>query len=258
MQGEQTFWDHLDALRAVLLRVARVLLVSTVGLFIVMPTLFDTLILAPTEEDFILYRLLDKLSGSALLFSAKPLTVELINIHVASQFTTHLSTSFYGALLLTVPYLLFELWRFVRPALYDGEARGVRIAFTVGGALFFFGSLIGYLVIFPLTFRFLAQYSLSEAIATQISLQSYMNNFWGIVLVMGLSFELPLLVWLLSRMGIVSRRTLRQVRRHVVCALLLLAALITPSGDPFTLALVFLPLYLLYEIGILCAGQDKK
>ncbi|MBR4052837.1 MAG: twin-arginine translocase subunit TatC [Alistipes sp.] len=253
MQGEQNFWDHLDTLRAGVLRVAAFLMVGMIALFVAMPTLFQEVILAPTEEDFILYRWIARLAGSASIFGSKPLEVELINIHVASQFTTHLSASFYGALLLTVPYLLYEIWRFISPALYPRELRGVRIAFVSGGGLFYAGCLIGYLIVFPIMFRFLAQYSLSDAIATQISLQSYMNNFWGMTLTMGLAFELPIVVWLLSALGLVKRAQLRAARRYVVCALLVVAALITPSGDPFTLAVVFLPLYLLYEAGILCA-----
>ena len=250
MDGKQSFWDHLDELRAGLLRVAAVLLVSTIGLFAFMPRLFDQLILAPTREDFLLYRLLASWTGEGTIFGSKPFAIELINIHVASQFTTHISTSFYTALIATCPYLLYELWRFIRPALYEHERGAIRTAFGCGTALFFVGCVVGYLVIFPLTFRFLAQYSLSEAIATQIALQSYMNNFLGIILTMGLAFELPLVVWLLARMGLISRSQLKQGRRYVVVALLIAAALITPSGDPFSLAVVFTPLYLLYELGI--------
>lgn len=250
MDGNQSFWDHLDTMRAALMRAGGVLLIGMVGFFIAMPTLFDAVILAPTHEDFILYRWMAKLAGAASIFEGKPFAVELINIHVASQFTTHLSTSFYAALIATCPYLLYEIWRFIRPALYREERRGVRTAFLCGGGLFFVGCLVGYYIVFPLTFRFLAQYSLSEAIATQISLQSYMNNFLGMTLAMGLAFELPMLIWLLTKLGLVSRELLQNARRYVVVALLLLAALITPSGDPFTLMVVFAPLYLLYEVGL--------
>lgn len=258
MRGEQNFWDHLDVLRAGLLRVAGVLLLGMVGFFIAMPTLFDAVILAPTREDFILYRFIAALTGHSSIFAAEPFTVELINIHVASQFTTHLSTSFYAALLLTCPYLLYEIWRFIRPALYTEERRGVRAAFIGGAGLFYVGVATGYLIVFPLTFRFLAQYALSDAIATQIALQSYMNNFWGMTLTMGLAFELPILIWLLAKLGLVTREILRAGRRYVILLLLILAAFITPSGDPFTLAVVFTPLYLLYEVGILFAGRAKK
>lgn len=257
MDGNQSFWDHLDVLRAGLLRVGGVLLVALVALFVAMPTLFDAVILAPTRSDFVLYRWIAHLAGVGSIFGDKPFAVELINIHVASQFTTHISTSFYAALLVTAPYLIYEIWRFISPALYPAERHGVRTAFVCGSVLFYVGCVVGYLVIFPLTFRFLAQYSLSSAIATQISLQSYMNNFLGMTLVMGLAFELPLLVWMLSRIGLVSRTQLKSGRRYVVVVLLVLAALITPSGDPFTLAVVFAPLYGLYELGICFAPSAK-
>lgn len=258
MEGNQTFWDHLDTMRAGLLRVAAVLIVGMVGFFMVMPTLFDRLILAPTREDFLLYRLLAYVAGEGSLFATQPLDIELINIHVASQFTTHLSSSFYAALLVTFPYLVYEIWCFIRPALYTEERGKVRTAFLAGSLLFYAGCAVGYLLIFPLTFRFLAQYSLSEAIATQISLLSYMNNFLGITLVMGIAFELPMVVWLLTRLGLVGRKNLREGRRYVAVVLLIVSAFITPSGDPFTLAVVFLPLYLLYEAGILCAHESEK
>lgn len=258
MEGNQTFWDHLDTMRAGLLRVAAVLIVGMVGFFMVMPTLFDRLILAPTREDFLLYRLLAHVAGEGSLFATQPLDIELINIHVASQFTTHLSSSFYAALLVTFPYLVYEIWCFIRPALYTEERGKVRTAFLAGSLLFYAGCAIGYLLIFPLTFRFLAQYTLSEAIATQISLLSYMNNFLGITLVIGIAFELPMVVWLLTRLGLVSRKKLREGRRYVAVVLLIVSAFITPSGDPFTLAVVFLPLYLLYEAGILCAHESEK
>ena len=253
MQGEQTFWDHLDTLRAALLRVAGMLLVCMVVLFVAMPTLFDRLILAPTEERFILYRWLANLVGTDSIFGEHPLHIELINIHLASQFTTHLSTTFYGALLLTCPYLLYELWNFIRPALYETERQSVRATFLGASLLFFIGCATGYLIVFPLTFRFLAQYTLSDAIATQISLLSYMNNFWGILFAMGLAFELPIVCRMLSRLGLITREQLRLGRRYAVPVLLVAAALITPSGDPFTLLVVFVPLYMLYEAGILVA-----
>lgn len=126
---------------------------------------------------------------------------------------------------------------------------------AIGALLFLAGCVVGYFLVFPLTFRFLATYQLSGEIMNQITLNSYMNNFMGVVLVMGVAFELPILTWLLSRIGILNRTALQEGRRYAVVALLVLSALITPSGDPFTLGVVFLPLYLLYEVGILCARR---
>ena len=256
-ESEVTFWTHLEALRRVLMRVSGVLLVVLVGCFAVMPDLFDRVILAPATSDFPLYRWLSSLGGDSrwLPDFGGDFAVEIININVASQFLTHISTSFWLALLLTFPYLTFEVWRFVQPALFENERRSLRVAFVGGTVLFFLGCLVGYGLVFPFTFRFLTQYQLSASIVNQISLDSYMGNFLMIVFVMGLVFELPLLTWLLSRLGLAGRSFLRTYRRHAAVVLLVLSALITPSGDPFTLMVVFLPIYLLYELGIRFARE---
>ena len=180
------------------------------------------------------------------------------NINVASQFMTHITTSFWFAFVLSFPYLIFEVWRFVSPALYQNEKKSVGLAFTAGTFMFFLGCAVGYTLVFPLTFRFLTEYQLSETIANQISLNSYMGNFLMMIFIMGVVFELPLLAWLLSKMGLVTKDFFRKYRKYAVVVLLVLAAVITPSGDPFTLIVVFLPLYLLYELSILFVKEGKE
>ena len=252
-EKEMSFWGHLEELRRTLFRVVAVLLVFMIACFCVMPDLFDSFVLGPTTSDFFLYRWLSNLGGTGMFlpdFSNDDFAVEIININVASQFLTHISTSFWFALVLMFPYLVFEVWRFVQPALFDNERRSVGGAFLFGTCMFFLGCLLGYGVVFPFTFRFLTEYQLSAAITNQISLNSYMGNFLMMIFLMGLVFELPLLTWLLSRMGLVTRSFLRKYRRHAIVVLLTLSAIITPTGDPFTLMIVFLPLFLLYEIGI--------
>ena len=198
-------------------------------------------------------RWLSKLGGGNPLlpdFSNDHFSVELININVASQFLTHISTSFWFALVLIFPYLTFEIWRFVQPALFDNEKKSVGMAFAFGTFMFFLGCAVGYFLVFPFTFRFLTEYQLSPLITNQISLTSYMGNFLMLIFVMGIVFELPLLAWLLSKLGLVTKTFFRQYRKHAVVVLLVLSAVITPTGDPFTLMIVFLPLYLLYELSI--------
>ena len=158
-------------------------------------------------------------------------------------------------LVLMFPYLIFEVWRFVQPALFENERRSVGLAFLGGTVMFFLGCAVGYCLVFPFTFRFLTEYQLSASIVNQISLNSYMGNFLMLVFVMGIVFELPLLAWLLSKLGLVNKTFFRTYRRHAVVILLVLSAVITPSGDPFTLMVVFLPLYLLYELGILIVRE---
>ena len=143
------------------------------------------------------------------------------------------------------------LWTFVRPALYEKEVRGARIAFALGTVMFYLGVAVGYFLVFPITMRFLFTYQLSSTIHNQLSLDSYMDNFLMLNLVMGLVFELPLLAWTLSAIGILRRKFFSRYRRHAVVVLLVLAAVITPTGDPFTLMIVFLPLYLLFEVSAL-------
>ena len=258
---EMTFWDHLETLRWALFRVLIALVVLLVGCFIAMPHIFDSFVLGPTTSDFFLYKWFASLGGKgggALMpdFSDDAFHVDIININVATQFLTHITTSFWFSLVLVFPYLMYEIWKFVRPALFPEEQKGVRTAFLSGGVLFYIGCAVGYVVVFPLTFRFLTQYHIGEAVVNQISLNSYMTNFLTIVFVMGLVFEMPMLAWLLSSLGILHKGFLKKYRSYAVVLLLVLAALITPSGDPFTLTVVFLPLYLLYELSILVVRKE--
>lgn len=247
---EMSFWDHVDALRAVLVRMAVVVTLLAVGLFVLMPRIFDLVILAPCRADFPLYRLFEHITAAIpglTPFSADGFHVDLINIQLASQFFIHMSTSFWLALVLAFPVVLYLLWTFVSPALYAHEKRGMKMAFGLGCVMFFVGVTVGYLVVFPVTLRFLADYHVSAMVPNQISLDSYMDTFLMLLFVMGVVFELPLLAWLLGHLGMLHREFFGVYRRHAVVALLVLAAIITPTGDPFTLMVVFLPIYLLYE-----------
>lgn len=251
MLPEMSFWDHLDALRAVLIKVVLVLLVFTVALFACMPRIFDSVILAPCNGDFLLYRLFQHMTAGipfAPQFTTDGFHVNLINIQLASQFFIHMSTSFWLALVLAFPVVLYLVWTFVRPALYANERHGVRLAFSLGVVMFYLGIAVGYFVVFPITLRFLADYHVSDMIPNQISLDSYMDTFLMLIFVMGVVFELPLLAWLLGNVGVLRRGFFSTYRRHAIVALLVLAAIITPTGDPFTLMVVFLPIYLLYEV----------
>lgn len=241
---DKSFWDHLDDLRACLIRVLVVFAVLLAGCFIALPYIFDPVILGPSKGDFFIYRALGFVYGATR-------DVDIININVASQFMTHMTTSLWTALLLVFPYLMYQVWVFVRPALYKNEIRGVKTAFLSGTGLFYLGCAVGYLIVFPVTFRFLTQYSISEDIVNHISLNSYMGILVTMVFIMGVVFELPSLSWMLGKLGIINKSMLKEWRRYAVAILLVLAAVITPTGDPFTLLVVFIPLYLLYELSIL-------
>lgn len=247
-----SFWDHLDVLRISLFRILGAVLVAFIGCFIAMPHIFDKFILGPTGSDFFLYKWFASFGNLPLgpNFSDTNFHVDIININVASQFMTHMSTAFWMAVVLSFPYIVYEVWRFIKPALMPNEKQNVSKAFLFSTLMFFIGCTIGYCVVFPLTFRFLTQYTLGNVIENQINLNSYINMFLLLIFVMGVVFELPLLAWVLSKLGLINKAFLKKYKSYAVLALLVLAAVITPSGDPFTLAVVFLPLYLLYEVSI--------
>lgn len=263
---ELTFWDHLDELRKVLFRILIVWFVLAVVYFAAMPFLFDKVILAPCNNDFVFYELLRNIGERFQLegdFFTQDFHVKLVNINLAAPFLIHMSTAFWMSVVTAAPYLFYEVWRFVSPALYPNELRGVRKALGIGTVMFFVGVLLGYFMVYPLTLRFLSTYQLSALIENQISLNSYIDNFMMLILCMGAAFELPLVTWLLSLLGIVHKAFLRKYRRHAVVVIVVVAAIITPTGDPFTLSVVAIPLYLLYELSILmikdkpAVGEDK-
>ena len=256
---ELSFWDHLDILRRALIRIIAVWFVLAVAYFVAMPYLFDNVILAPCSNDFVFYdclRWIGERLGLEGEFFTQEFHVKLVNINLAAPFFIHMSTAFWMSVVTAAPYLFYEIWQFIRPALYPNEVQGVKKALALGTVMFFLGVLLGYFMVYPLTLRFLSTYELSALIENQISLNSYINNFMMLVLCMGLSFELPLVTWLLSLMGLVHKTFLRKYRRHAVVIIVVLAAVITPTGDPFTLSVVAIPLYLLYELSILMV-KDK-
>ena len=258
-QDEMSFWDHLEELRWTLFRTVLALFVFAIGGFVAMPYLFDNVILAPCSSDFIMYREMCKLSQH---FSFMPdfcndtFHVDIVNIKLASQFFTHMTTSFWLAVLLAFPYMMYEVWRFISPALYENEKKNVRWVFLFGNIMFFIGCSVGYFLVFPMTLRFLATYQLSAQIVEQVSLDSYMDNFLMLVFIMGVVFEMPLVSWLLSQIGLLHKSFFHKYRRHAIVALLVGAAFITPSSDPFTLGIVFIPLYFLYELSAFFVKKD--
>ena len=256
---EMSFWDHLEELRWTLFRSIFALLIFTIGGFAVMPYLFDNFILAPCNSDFYTFQLLCKVSSHLQFlpdFCDQQFHVTIVNIKLATQFFTHMSTSFWLAVMLTFPYLMYEVWKFVSPALYPNEKKNVKWVFSGGTVMFFIGCAVGYFMVFPMTLRFLITWNLSDAIQEQVSLESYMDNFLMMIFVIGIVFEMPLLCWLFSQIGLLKRSFFRNYRRYAVVGLLVASAVITPSGDPFTLMVVFLPIYGLYEFSALIVKKD--
>lgn len=246
---EMGFWDHFDALRKVLFKIAFVVVAFGIAAFICMPWMFEHIILAPCKADFPLYTMLESLSSS--IFNSEPGTenfmVEPVSLQLTSQFFIHMSSSCWAAVVFGFPFIIYYLWTFVAPGLYEREKRGAKKVFFFGNLMFYLGLLCGYFLVFPLAVRFLSTYNLSPSINAMVSLESYMDNFYTILLLMGMVFELPLVAWALGRIGLLKRSFFKKYRRHAIVALLILAAIITPTGDPFSLLAVFVPLYALWE-----------
>ncbi len=258
---EMTFWDHLEALRWMLVRVFSALGIFIIGGFAFIPWIFEHVIMAPIDNQFFLYRWLAKMSEQVAIMPddlTRPFHVSIINIRLSSQFFLHMSLSFWLALLITFPYLVYEVWKFICPALYENERKSMRFTFVFGTVMFFIGCVVGYSVVFPLTLRFLYNYQLSASISNQLSLDSYMDNFLMLVFMMGIVFELPLVSMLLGKIGILHRGFFSTYRSHAVVALLVVSAFITPSSDPFTLMAVFTPIYILWELSAFLVKPAPK
>lgn len=244
------FWGHLDELRGVIIKAAIIIVALACLFFANMTWLFDNVILAPCSPDFPLFRLLSRIAGVSPIMPAEISATEdisLINTQLASQFFIHISTSLWMAVIAAFPAIIYLIWSFIAPALYPEEKRGAARAFLTGICMFYLGVAVGYFLVFPLTLRFLAEYHVSASVVNLLSLDSYMDNFLALILIMGIIFELPLVAWMLGRAGILKRSFFARYRRHAIVALLFLAAVVTPTGDPFTLLVVFTPIYLLWE-----------
>ena len=243
MNEPQTFWDHLDVLRASLIRMAIAVVIFGIVAFCMKEALFS-IVLAPCSSDFITYRLL----------GAEAFHIHLMNTGLTEQFMIHMRTAIYAGLLVASPYILYELFRFVSPGLYQNERHYA--VWIVGAAylMFIIGTLINYFVVFPLTVRFLGTYQVSPDVANMLTLQSYIDTLLGMSLVMGVVFELPVVCALMGRMGLLTDHFMAEYRRHAVVAILVVAAIITPTTDVFTLFIVALPIYLLYEVSIHCVA----
>jgi Twin arginine targeting (Tat) protein translocase TatC len=247
---DMTFWEHLDELRKVLFRSVLVVMALMVVAFCCKKILFDT-ILAPLSSNFITYRWFDSLLV-ALGFSTLPeFSIEMINVDITAQFFTHFRVAFLVALVFSVPFIAYEFWTFIRPALYDNEKKAIQKSFGFAAVQFYLGVVVGYLLVLPLTVRFLGTYQVSPDVPNQINLRSYIGMFISLILIMGLVFEMPVLAALLSRFGIINKQLLKKYRKHAAVILLVLAAIITPSGDAITLFFVAVPLYCLYEVSIM-------
>lgn len=244
-----TFGGHLEVLRQMLFRIVGVFIVFTVIVFSFKEEIFSFL-LAPREWDFITYRLIEKLAHLiGFDFQLIQFSVDLISTDLSTQFMVHLSTSCMLGVLVSSPYIVYELFRFISPALYENEKKySVVITVAVYG-LFIVGLLVSYYIIFPISFQFLATYEVDPSVKSTITIASYIDTFTSLTFLLGIVFQLPVLVFFLAKMGIVDALLLRRYRRHAIILIMIVAAIITPP-DIFTMIIVTLPMWLLYEMSI--------
>lgn len=233
-----SFWDHLDVLRGTLFRSALSVLLVSIVMFCFKNFLFEKIILAPSRPDFFLYKIL---GGNV--------SMQLINTEVSAQFFVHLKVSFICGFVIAFPYVIYEIWKFIAPALYDNEMRSVRKAFLGSALLFYAGVATGFCLIFPVTLSFFQGYTVSDTIANTVTLNSYISMFSSMVILFGIVFEFPVLIAILSNMGIVTKDTLKKYRKYAFVGVLIVAAVITPA-DPFSMLIAAAPLYLLYELSV--------
>ncbi len=247
--GKQSFWEHLDVLRSALLKIIVVTVIFGIVAFLFKETLFS-IVLAPKESGFITYRWLAAVGGIIPGNDLEDFHVQLINTGLAEQFIIHMKTALCAGVMCASPYILYQLYRFVSPALYTNEREYAIKTIGSGYVLFIIGVLISYFLIFPLTFRFLGTYQVADDVNNMISLQSYMGTLIMMCLAMGIVFEMPVLAWMFAKMGFITPDFMRRYRKHAIVIILIVAAIITPTSDIFTLLLVSFPMWFLYEVSI--------
>lgn len=259
---EQSFLDHLEVLRWHLIRSFAAILMFTVLAFIFPEILFDKLIFAPKDPSFTTYRFFCWISetlhfGEALCIDKMPF--ELMNINMSGQFSTHIVSSIVAGFVFAFPYIFWEIWQFVKPALHRSEKKYSKGIVFYTSLLFILGVLFGYYAVAPLSVQFLGTYQVSSEVVNQINLNSYISTVTTVCLANGIVFLLPVLIYFLSKLGLITPNFLRQYRRHALVILMILAAVITPP-DIISLILVTFPLMLLYEVSIKVSVkfQDKE
>ena len=252
--AEMSFFDHLEVLRWHLIRSAVAIVLFTILAFTFYDFLFDKIIMGPKNPDFWTYRVMCQLAHRFDLgadFCIKEIPFNIINTDMAGQFTLQMNSSLLIGIVLGFPYLLYEIWRFVKPGLTDLERNSASGFVFYATMLFLLGILFGYYIIAPLSVNFLANYTISDVIQNQITIDSYLSSVATLTLGSGIVFELPIF----SKMGIMTPKFMRSSRRYATVFILIIAAIVTPTPDLLTMLTVSFPLFLLYEISIIISGR---
>ncbi len=258
-EGEMSFLEHLEELRWHIIRSILAIMIFMIGAFVFKNFIFTNVILAPRLPTFFTNRVLchlgEILNTSSLCINTKP--ANLINIKMSGQLTTHIAVSMVAGIILAFPVILWEFWKFFKPALHSNEAKHARGAVMAASLLFFTGVLFGYYLLAPLSIYFLTTYEISPEVVNQINVRSYIGTLSSICLATGVVFELPIVAFFLTKIGVLTPSFMRKYRKHAIVVIFILSAIITPP-DVFSQTLVAIPLLILYEVSIVISGRVMK
>ncbi len=259
VKAEMSFLDHLETLRWHIIKSAIAIITFAILAFVYSDFIWNSIILAPKSPDFWTSRMLIKLGDFLGYKSAGLMTkqLSLINFDLSGQFMVDVWTAIIAGFIVAFPYVMYQFWSFIKPALYENERRHASGAVAVMSGLFFIGVLFGYYLIVPFSLDWLASYSISTEVVNQINILSYISSVTSIVIAGGIAFELPVLVYFLSKIGVLTPKFLRKYRKHSYVVLLIIAAIITPP-DVLSQMIVTIPLVILFEVSIFISGRVEK
>ena len=262
LESEMSFFDHIDVLRKHLLRALLVVVLITIAAFWFYDFIFNTVIMGPKSPDFWTYRMMCKLVnifpslGSD--FCITEIKGKIINTEMAGQFTLQINSCIMTGVVFGIPYILFELWLFIKPALHDKEKKSARGFVFFSSSLFLIGVLFGYFIICPLSINFLTNFSVSPMIENTFTIDSYLSSVATLTIGTGIIFELPVLIYILSMFGIMTPAFMRASRRYAIVIILIIAAIVTPTPDMMTMLVVAFPLFILYELSIFISANIER
>ena len=252
-EKEMTFLDHLEELRWHVIRAVLAIVIMMIAAFVYITEIFNYIVFAPAKVDFIFFKWMCKLgdlTGATETLCVTDLPFKVQSRNMTGQFMMSITASFVIGLVVAFPYVIWELWSFIRPGLENKERKFSKGAVFAISSLFLLGVAFGYFVLSPMTIWFLSTYQVSEMIVNEFDITSYVSTVASLVLGCGLLFQFPVVVYFLTKIGMVTPQLMRTYRRHAVVVIIVLGAIVTPSADPFSLAIISLPLYFLYEISI--------
>ncbi len=261
LEGEMSFFDHLAALRIHLIRSSIAIVFFTIICFIYYDFIFDTIIMGPHKPTFWTYRVMCRIGEYFNMgpdFCITNIPGKIINTQMAGQFTLQINSALMTGVVLGFPYLLWEVWRFVKPALKDNERKSATGFVFYASLLFMIGLSFGYFIVAPLSINFLANYSISPDIENTITIDSYFSSVATLTLATGAVFELPIVIFVLSQLGVMTPKFMKEKRRYAIILILVVAAIVTPTPDIPTMLTVSLPLFLLYEFSIHISARVQK